>query len=598
MIQKAIGYQPKAATVVDLVRKSAEELVEKPAFRFLLDGEDQESVLSYQDLDRHARAIAVYLQYHGGPYKRILLLYPPSLDYISAFLGCLYAGAIAIPTYPPDVSRLERSLPRFLAIVNDAQPDLIMTTSPILAMSQFITMQHPKLQQIQWIATDMITSDLELGDDWQAPPLEPDSLAFLQYTSGSTADPKGVMLSHGNLIHQLEQINQAFRLDPEKDKAVFWLPFYHDMGLIGGILGTLYSGASTTMLSPLDFLQRPYRWLNAISKTKATVSGGPNFAYDLCIRKITDAQKATLDLSNWKLAFNGAEPVRADTMKRFAEAFAVCGFRIENFYPCYGLAEATLLVTGSVRNRHPKVLKLHANALSENKIIEVRDGDADETVDLVGCGFPYLEQEVVIVDPETQSQCPVDENQATLVGEIWVSGLSVAQGYWNKPEESEKIFRARLNGSDRQYLRTGDLGFIKDGQLFVTGRVKDLIIIDGLNHYPQDIELTVEQSHPALRPGCSAAFSVEINGREELIVVAEVAKAKQLSDIHDKEGFDISPNAIMQAVKQAISANHDLKIYDLVLLKPGSISKTSSGKIQRHASKKDYLARTLDIWQP
>lgn len=586
----------KAPTIVHRLLQLSQERTEKIAYTFLLDGETQEASITYGELDRQARLIAARLQSAGANHQRVLLLYPPGLDYISAFLGCLYAGAVAVPTYPPDVTRLDRSLPRFISIIKDADAKFVLTTSPILSMSQFLVLQNPELQELEWIGSDTIAQEPGIIDEWKNPDIRPDNLAFLQYTSGSTAEPKGVMLTHGNLIHQLEQIDQAFSLNHQRDSAVIWLPFYHDMGLIGGILGSLYHLGSTILMSPLDFLQRPFRWLSAISRSKATISGGPNFAYDLCVRKVTESQKETLDLSNWDLAFNGAEPVRMETLQRFATAFQSCGFRIENFYPCYGLAEATLLVTGSQRNKGPTFIRVRSDALENNRVVE-GDDTLRDNISLVGCGYTYLEQEVIIVDPQTLLPCPVDENQTTSVGEIWVSGGSVAQGYWNKREESERIFHARLPGRDEHFLRTGDLGFLQQGQLFVTGRVKDLIIIDGLNHYPQDIELTTEKSHPALRPGCSAAFSIEVRGREELVVVVEVARLSQLKEIGAQQNIQINPESIKRAIIEAISAYHELRVYDLILLKPGTILKTSSGKIQRHACKLDYLNKSLDVWQ-
>ncbi len=398
-------------------------------------------------------------------------------------------------------------------------------------------------------------------------------------------------------MHQLEMICQSFDLRIESDNVVSWLPFYHDMGLIGGILGTLYIGGTNTLMSPLDFLQRPLRWLQAITRTKATISGGPNFAYELCARKVTAAQKENLDLSSWEVAFNGAEPVRADTLQRFAQAFEVCGFRPQSFYPCYGLAEATLLVSGGKRYQSPTVLNLNPDALACHQVVLVEESEPD-ALRLVGCGHAWLGQKIVIVDPDNLTPCPEDENGVTSVGEIWVTGQSIAQGYWNRPDESERTFYARLPGFEGRFLRTGDLGFLKHAELFVTGRIKDMIIIDGLNHYPQDIESTIEKCHPAVRPGCSAAFSVDVDGEEQLVVVAEVARANQLVELASQFQVDNSPEEIVQSIRKSISNQHDLRAYQVILLKPGSVPKTSSGKIQRHACKAGYLGGTLEIWKP
>jgi len=467
--------------------------------------------------------------------------------------------------------------------------------------------QYPDLQEITWLATDDITSagsdsDVSLLQAWKVPDVNADSLAFLQYTSGSTAAPKGVMLTHGNLLHNMRAICDAFGIIPEKDSAMFWLPFYHDMGLIGGVLAPIYCGAANTLMSPLDFLQRPIRWLQAISRYQATISGGPNFAFDLCVRKVRPEQKAELDLSSWRVVFNGAEPIRAGTFDRFADAFAECGFRKESFYPCYGLAEATVFVSGIERKQPPLVLHLDAGALSNGKLVPVLvqesiDQDNSEVRTLVGCGWTRTNHDVVIVDPVELTPLKKDEGGTTAIGEIWVSGPSIAQGYWDLPEESERVFFATLDGEPgARYMRTGDLGFIYEGQLFIAGRLKDLIIIDGLNHYPQDIELTVETSHPALRPGCSAAFSTEVNNRERLVVVAEMTRANKLKSLQEDNDAAIDAGTVERAIRGAVARNHDLRIQNVVLLKPGTVPKTSSGKIQRHASKQGYLEGTLDVW--
>jgi acyl-CoA synthetase (AMP-forming)/AMP-acid ligase II len=594
------------SNLIEMVLHRAAELPEKVAFIYLLDGESDEAVLTFAELDRQARIIAGLLQNMGVAGERVLLLYAPGIEYITAFLGCIYAGAVAVPTYPPDVTRLERTLPRFLSIVESADPKVALTTSPILGMASMLLTQYPELGRMEWIATDDVVTANETGREWHMPDVSLDTLAFLQYTSGSTAAPKGVMLNHGNLLHNMAAITEAFEIDEENDTAVFWLPFYHDMGLIGGILAPIYVGVNNTLISPLDFLQRPLRWLKAISKYRATVSGGPNFAYDLCVRKVKPEQKAELDLSSWSLAFNGAEPVRASTLERFYETFAECGFKREAFYPSYGLAESAVFVSGIGRYELPLVETFNADELAMGKAVPVDvsidnqvSGSVDVSVDkrtLVGCGRPRLDHEVVIVDPESMELLKSGNGELAQVGEIWVSGPSIAQGYWNLPKESERVFYARLGGSpEKRYMRTGDLGFIKDGQLFVAGRLKDMIIIDGLNHYPQDIELSVEGCHPALRPGCSAAFSIEENNQERLVIVAEIARKSKLDVL--KEQIELDPTSIKTAIRRIVSKVHDLSVYDIVLLKPGTVPKTSSGKIRRQASKTAYLAGTLEVWK-
>lgn len=579
----------EASTLLGILRWRALHQPDKLGFIFLEDGETEESPMTFGRLDRQARAIAAQLQSLGVAGERALLLFLPGLDYITAFFGCLYAEVVAVPAYPPDVMRLERTLPRFLGIVNDARPAVVLTTAEILSMVPYLVEEYPDLQGIHWLATDEIAEST--ATQWQEPPLSPDTLAFLQYTSGSTADPRGVILTHGHLMHNSQLIHQALETN-EDTRCVFWLPFYHDMGLIGAILGTLYCGASTMLMSPLHFLQRPFRWLQAVSRHRATISGSPNFGYDLCVRKITPQQRATLDLSSWQLAFSGAEPVRHATLQRFAETFAPCGFRRQAFYPGYGLAEATLFVTGGLRREPPVLYTVNAAMLAQDQVVAAAVAE-EEAHTLVGCGRAWLDEQVIIVDPETLTLCPPDR-----VGEIWVAGPSVAQGYWQRPAETEQTFRAHLADSGAgPFLRTGDLGFLKDGELFITGRLKDLIIVDGLNHYPQDIELTVEQSHPALRPGCSAAFPVDVASQERLVIVAEVRRSKQLASLREEGDTGLAPEDLIRAIRRAVSQRHDLRVHDVVLLRAGSVPKTSSGKIQRRASRAAYLAGTLDVWQ-
>jgi acyl-CoA synthetase (AMP-forming)/AMP-acid ligase II len=405
------------------------------------------------------------------------------------------------------------------------------------------------------------------------------TLAFLQYTSGSTAQPRGVMLNHGHLLHNEQMIQQAFQ-QTERSIIVGWLPLYHDMGLIGNVLQPLYAGARCILMSPAHFLQSPVRWLQAISRYKATTSGGPNFAYDLCTRKITSEQRAQLDLSSWTVAFNGSEPVHPDTLDRFIAAFGPCGFRPEAFFPCYGLAEATLFVSGSLKSAPPVIHNIDGTALEHNRIVPV-SAQKKDAVRVVACGRSWLDQQILIVDPESSKSCEPDA-----VGEIWLSGPSIAQGYWNRAEDSECTFGAYLADSGKgPYLRTGDLGFISDGQLFITGRLKDLIIIRGRNHYPQDIEQTVQQSHTRLRPGCGAAFSIDVCGEERLVVVQEVDRHCQHQEVEE----------IIATINQAVTAEHELTVYAVALIRPGTLPKTSSGKLQRHACRANFLNSNLDL---
>ncbi len=570
------------ATLVDLLRHRAEENRFERAYVFLEDGERDESVMSYADLDRRARAIAVTLRDVGLQQgDRAVLLYPPGLEYIAGFFGCLYAGVIAVPAYPPNPMRLDRTLPRLQAIVRNADASVALTTEPILQMAPFVFAQAPDLAAMQWIATDTV-GDAQ-AEGWQPPAIRADDLAFLQYTSGSTQTPRGVMLSHANLLHNLELIRQAFELRYAEDIGVIWLPPYHDMGLIGGLLEPIYNLMRVILMSPIAFLQRPVRWVQAISRYQATVSGGPNFAYDLVARKITPEQLAQLDLSRWSMAFNGAEPIRPATLHRFTEVFAPAGFRYDAFYPTYGLAEGTLITTGGRRAEPPILREFPARVLSGES------QDNGKTITLVGCGVNLGDQTTLIVHPETHQVLP--EGQ---VGEIWVKGGSVAQGYWNNPEATETTFRAFTADGQGPFLRTGDLGVMVDGQFFIAGRIKDLIIIDGVNHYPQDIEFTVEQVHPAIRPGCTAAFSVDADAGEQLVIVTEIRK--QYRPGTGDEPNTLNPEALRQRIRQAVSEAHELRVHDILFLPAGEIPKTSSGKIQRYAARKGYLTGAFPTW--
>jgi acyl-CoA synthetase (AMP-forming)/AMP-acid ligase II len=567
------------STLVELLRHRAVYQPDKIAYTFLEDGETEENYLTYTNLDREARAIGARLQSLGMGGERTLLLYSPGLKFIAAFFGCLYAGVIAIPVYPLQSARLDRALPRFRAVANDARAVAVLTSSTLLSIAEHVSSQAPDMRRLRWLATDTIDSNL--AKEWQQPALSSTSLAFLQYTSGSTAAPKGVMLTHGNVLHNCSLIEYSFEHTVES-QGVIWLPPYHDMGLIGGVMTPLYGGFPVTLMSPMSFIQTPRRWLQAISRFRATHSGGPTFAYDLCIRKITPDQRATLDLSSWEVAFTGAEPVRHEVLERFAATFAPCGFRLEAFYPCYGLAEATLIVSGGLKAAPPVVLTVQSADLEPNMVVTAskEDGGAQK---LVGCGTTRPDQKIVIADPETLTSCLPWQ-----VGEIWVSGPSVTQGYWNRSEETERTYRAYLSDTkEGPFLRTGDLGFLMNGELFVTGRINDLIIIDGRNYYPQDIELRAEQSHPSIRPGCCAAFSVDIENEERLVVVAEVERRLELK----REAVA----AVVAAIRRAVAEFHEVRVYTVVLLKPGSIPKTPSGKIQRHACRASFLTGSLNV---
>lgn len=559
------------ATLVELLRHRARYQPEDVAFTYLVDGEDEQVHLTYAELDRQARTIGAWLESHGLVGGRALLLYPAGLEFVAAFFGCLYAGVGAVPVYPP---RRNRSLVRIQAIADDARAKVALTTESVLTRVDPLIDETPHLKQLTWLATCRIPD--EMGQQWEMPDVRGDTLAFLQYTSGSTGTPKGVMLSHANLVHNSALISYAFE-HTRSGLGVFWLPSYHDMGLIGGILQPMYVGRPNVLMSPMAFLQKPFRWLSAISRFGGTTSGGPNFAYDLCVRKITPQQRQELDLSSWEVAFNGAEPVREETLKEFSRTFAGCGFRRQAFYPCYGLAEATLIVSGGYARELPVVRSFDAEALTAGRAIACEAGSPGAR-GLVGCGETLPDQRISIADPDTMRRCGEGR-----VGEIWVAGPSVAGGYWQQAPRTESTFGAYLKDSgEGPFLRTGDLGFMLDGELYVTGRLKDLVIVHGVNHYPQDIEITVQRAHRRLREDCGAVFAVEENGRQELVVVQEVERRKQ-------GDFE----SIFAAVRRAVASEHELSLDAIVLVKAGSIPKTSSGKIQRHACREGYLDGSL-----
>lgn len=563
------------SSVVELLRWKALKQPQQKAYSFLLNGEEKEISLTYEELDAQARAIAALLQSKKFTGERAILLYPPGLDFITAFFGCLYAGVIAVPAYPP---RPNRSMSLIQGIVVDAQAKVALTTTSIFSELEQRFTQMPELKHLNWLKTNQLSQ--ELGRSWQAPVVESDSLAYLQYTSGSTSTPKGVMVSHGNVLYNSQCIKQAFALTPNS-VSVSWLPHFHDMGLIDGIIQPLYTGFLGVLMPPMSFVQQPIRWLQAISRYRATHCGGPNFAYKLCVDKITPEQRETLNLSSWCTAYNGSELIRQQTLEQFIYAFQSCGFRAKFFYPCYGLAENTLMVSGGLVDDEPICHQFQADLLEQNQVFEAGGNVTKNVKQLVGCGRSWLDTKIVIVNPETLRQCAPNQ-----VGEIWVSGSSVTQGYWQRPEETERTFRAYIaDTGDGPFLRTGDLGFLQNGELFVTGRLKELVIIRGRNYYPQDIEMTVEQSHPALRSGYCAAFALEENGAERLVVAQEVERSYLRK---------LNVEVVARAIRQAVAQQHELQVYGILLLKPGSIPNTSSGKIQRYVCRSEFLANHLD----
>ncbi|MDB9315587.1 AMP-binding protein [Spirulina sp. CS-785/01] len=560
------------------------------AYTFLKDGQYPGENLTLGELDTRARAIAAFLQAHCTVGDRVLLVYPQSIEAIVALLGCLYAGVVAVPAPAPETTRLKRVLPRLEAIAADAGAKLVLTATRVLqpkdgwqfvAQSQVrklngspclflhylltagsLTESSSHLAALPWIATGDIPNNL--AHRWQTPILRGDTLAYLQYTSGSTSTPKGVMLDHDNLMGHLAALQKAGGYDSHSI-TVTWMPYFHDYGLVEGMLLPLYNGTPCYLMSPTAFIKRPLRWLAAISRYRATHSQAPNFAYAYCVRRIAPEDCTNLDLSGWQAAGNAAEPINPNVIDEFCAAFAGCGFQRAAFAPAYGLAEATLLVTTSRKGEHPVC----------DELPELSAGRR-----WVSCGQVLPGTRVEIVNPETGRRCGVNE-----VGEIWVASAGVARGYWQRQEETAATFEAVLaDKGEGGFLRTGDLGVLRAGELFVTGRLKDLIIVRGENCYPQDIEWAVEQCHPRLRPDAGAAFAVETDGEERVVVVWE-CEAKAVRNLDTK--------AILAAVRSTVAEQFELPVQAVVLLKRGSIFKTSSGKIQRRACRQGFLEGRL-----
>ncbi|MEZ0369288.1 MAG: condensation domain-containing protein, partial [Candidatus Sericytochromatia bacterium] len=578
------------ATLGEVLRWRAQTQPERRAFTFLADGESLEQQISYAGLDRQARAIATTLQAQGFAGGRALLLFPAGLSFLAAFMGCVYARvtAIPVPAHFQDPTRLQRTLPRLRAIAADAGAGLVLTIPEMLAQTGLILEQAPDLATLRWLDTEAIP--LLLAESWQPPEIQPDDLVFLQYSSGSTGLPKGVMVCHANLMHNLAAISRAFG-HSEASTGVSWLPAYHDMGLVADVLQPLYAGFHQVFMSPFDFIRRPLRWLEAISRYRASTSGAPNFAYALCTAKVQEEELTSLDLSAWEIAYNCAEPVSAEVIERFAATFATCGFRRRAFFPYLGMAEATLMVSAGAKDAEPVFLPVSRTALQQGRIETVASGTAasgtaQDARLFVGCGKSLPDQRIAIVDPLTRLACA--EKQ---IGEIWVSGPSVARGYWNRPDENRALFEARLaDTGEGPFMRTGDLGFLADSELFITGRLKDLIIIQGQNHYPQDLESTVDAAHPLIRPGCCAAFALG-EDPEELVIVAELLPDSGLAPAEQT----VLLKRIAASVQGELFAAHQLTASRIVLIETGTIPKTSSGKIQRKACKEAFLRHELRI---
>jgi 8-amino-7-oxononanoate synthase len=542
------------------------------AYRFLSDPDGTSESWNYSELDLRARAVAAHLQREDLHGKPVLLLHPPGLDYIAAFFGCLYAGAVAVPAYPPDNARFGQTMLRLAAIARDSGATHALTTRDVheTAHRRREELATLGLDRLQWLATEALgTAEAE---DWEDPGVTGDSLAFLQYTSGSTSTPKGVMVSNTNLVRNLRSAH--LRLEHDRESGmVSWLPPYHDMGLIGGLLTPLYGGFPSHLMAPMTFVQRPLVWLETLSRTRASTSVAPNFGFEQCLRRITPEQRDTLDLRDWRLALNGAEPVRADTLQRFAEYFAPAGFDSRALVPCYGLAEATLMVTGVGRHEAPAVHSFDSETL-ESGVPEDAGPGTTRVTRVVGCGAAVSDMRVAVVDPSTRQRVA-----GARVGEIWLSGPSVARGYWGRPDTTAETFDAHIEAEpDAAWLRTGDLGFQQDGQLYVVGRTKDVVIVQGRNFYPHDVELTAEKATEAIRPDNGAAFGVPTAAGEQLALVYEIGG----------RGAD-EPASVLARLRSAIAEEHQVAPHTIALVRHSSVPKTTSGKIQRQATRQAFL---------
>lgn len=571
-------------TLVDLLQWRAQEMPHKVAFTFLKDGVDETDQITFSQLDERARQIAARLQSESVENPTALLLYPQGIEHMCALWGCMYAGVRAVPLFVPQNDRVYK---RIKSIAEDSGAQFVLCDRDSFDRMEARFDRMPEIAKLDWMISDELS--LELAQNWSFVPQERDTVAYYQYTSGSTGMPKGVMVSHGNVIYNVSDIDASWD-HSEETVLVSWLPIFHDMGLIYGFMQGVYNGFHTVLFSPNAFAQRPHTWLKAVTDYKATHTGGPNSSLIMCVEKILPEQRKNLDLSSLRVFFNGSEPVRESTLQSFSEAFSECGFKPEMHTPCYGLAEATLKVTATKLGEYPNHLKVDSKELAKNKVQVVADNVADEDVEthvFVSSGITVQQTEVKIVDPVSNAICSDGS-----VGEIWVKGPTNAMGYYGKEEDTREIFQAHTSDTNEgPFMRTGDLGFFYKDELYIAGRLKDLIIVRGRNCYPQDIEEIVENCHPALSPSAGAAFSIDVEGEERLIVVQSVRRS------HLKQ---LDTTKIFDSIRRSVSAQYGVKVHDIQLLMPASVPRTTSGKIQRRACKQAYSNNALKViasWQ-
>jgi acyl-CoA synthetase (AMP-forming)/AMP-acid ligase II/acyl carrier protein len=567
-------------TLVDILNRHAELRPNDIAYGFVAADGNLSSQLTYSDLLRRAEGVAAAIEGTSRPGDRAALLFPGGEEFVSAFFGCLIAGVIPVPGYPVRVpsspTQPARNFGRLIPIFEDSDPKVVLTTEDVVGRRDELAAAAPAFAGRHWIAVE----HLEHARPRSLPKVSRSDVAFLQYTSGSTSAPKGVMVTHDNLMTILRDMDVWWEHGPDS-VMVTWIPVYHDLGLIYGIMQPLHSGFPCYSLMPASVLQHPKRWLQAISRFRGTHSCAPNFAFDLCTTRIPDAAKAELDLSCWRMGLNGAEPVRHQTIQRFNEAFAACGLSPLAMKPSYGLAEATLTVSSYGLGEESRTVYLDAAESEAGRVVLRSPEDKAPSRSFVSCGWVHGTNDVRIVDPETGRECPPDR-----IGEIWVRGPIVTAGYWRNEEASEDTMRARVAGGEGGYLRTGDLGFLVDGHLYIAGRIKDVVIIRGRNLYPQDIEETLEAANPAVRLGRCGAFSVDAGGNEALVVVAEL-------DRFERHSFDAE--GAFADLRHAVSTNHEIELYDAVFVRTGTFPLTSSGKVQRSRAKREYLGGQLQV---
>jgi len=562
------------ASIVDALEHWADTAPNKDAFIFLSDRGVVETRLTFWELHRRALELSRQLADRSSePGDRALLVFPPGLEFLVSFFGCLLARVIAVPMLPPRRTGLRDASS---AIISDCEPRFALTSNRFASAIRVDIDARSPTRKFEWLTING-AGDLSAFDGERLAPVESGDIALLQYTSGSTSTPKGVMVTHANLGENLEMIKRAFG-NTQSSTYVSWLPLHHDMGLVLNTLQSLYVGATCVLMSPTSFLQRPFAWLRAISDYKADVAGGPNFAFDHCVARFRPEQMQAIDLSSWRVAFNGAEPVRAETLQRFASTFSPYGFQPSALYPCYGMAEATLLISGGTPGNGPVIQEVSQTAMQSSEIASPASNS--DTYRAVGCGQTLVNEHIAIVDLDGQKRLDVGR-----IGEIWVCGPHIARGYWRKPDTTRDTFEASIPGetAQGQWLRTGDLGFMNAaGELFITGRIKDVIIVRGVNHYPQDIEYTVQAASDCFRKGHGAAFSVlDPSGAERLVVVQEIERTQR---------HTMDPDELCATAREAVAEEHDLSLHKIILLKPGSLPKTTSGKIQRRLTRSMWQA--------